>query len=102
MLELNKEKGIVMYGCELNKEMEHDPFTGKSTQVLFLGTKSELLQKDEEFWKGIVKPHHKRGFFIDYAATEQDYQYFINPKWSGHSAVSFIKEENILIIKEKN
>lgn len=118
--EIELSKGVKMYSGTTSKLLNDKRIDiGKHTELIFFGTKSELHEKGEEFWKGICEMGHsvspaliratesKRPAWRDY--TVQGFQSlkgskrlpFKTAKESGHSALSLIKERFVVVVREK-
>lgn len=100
---------IVMYGSD---SREHLYFLGllekKIGSKSQLGTKTAFAFKNNDFWKDLVKPvftdvinwvGNKSNIYLDH---ENGNACFATAKESGHSALSQVKGEYILIVREQN
>lgn len=102
VLKEEKEHRIVMHGFATFacKNLVMFKEARKSNKILFHGTKTELLEKPETFWREIVESEYS-------FSTGKSYRDYITKAFlingaleSGHSAISIIKEPYVLIVKE--
>jgi hypothetical protein len=108
MIEIKNLEGIVtrLYSFESKEEKIKGHIflcrTLKEYEVLFNGTKSELREKPNEWWEGIVHLSHYFGFdnyYKDYLSEEK---YCATAKESGLSLLESVKEEFIIICQESH
>ena len=97
MKELNKEKGIRLYDFEYNYSIGYVHYMNSDRKIIFRGTKTELFEKEESFWKGITEP--KTFLNGKYKILGSTFKRFTALE-SGHSAISDCKEY-VLITEEK-
>lgn len=111
MKDLKSKEGKVIRMYSFENQQEYDlkgrltmfssPNKSNVLTILFSGTKSELLEKDESFWEGIVA-RHPQAMFPDSILWKNYNGLFWSEtaKESGHSATNSEPGEWKLITQE--
>jgi hypothetical protein len=106
MIEIKNLEGIVtrLYSFETEEEyIKQDAELWFINKILFSGTKSELREKPNEWWEGVVETrvYPKWKAYVNYSFDGQRNVLCLTAKESGLSLIESVKEEFIIITEEK-